>query len=140
MIDGQVIENLFDKYLGIDWTNIRKSPAPYIPEQAHELDMSNFQRESNKVAEDKELEPFSAKKQNTESDQINPEKFRFTRLDILHEENERIVEEAQATNIKIEDDEIFALRREAMDKRRKWTVFDDYDSPAQDNVKVSSKN
>lgn len=49
-----------NKYKGVDWENIRKKKAPFVPRCENEYDTSNFQ--TKKQYEEKEFkEPFYSK-------------------------------------------------------------------------------
>lgn len=113
----------FQNTIDLDWENLRKSPAPYVPESSGATDLSNFERQTNKVNEDGEADPFAQRQLTMETNGINPEKFRFTRLDILHEENERIFKEAGEAD---EDEKSRDLPKKGdFQKKKRWSLFEE---------------
>jgi len=96
--------------LEINWDLILKSKAPIIPLTENDIDVSNFEKENKKYLQSELENPFfhdkthvsffiflvllNFSKDGTHSVSINKENFELARVDILHEENEKVVQEA----------------------------------------------
>eukprot|EP01016_Furgasonia_blochmanni_P052017 TRINITY_DN8252_c0_g1_i1.p1 TRINITY_DN8252_c0_g1~~TRINITY_DN8252_c0_g1_i1.p1 ORF type:complete len:223 (-),score=64.42 TRINITY_DN8252_c0_g1_i1:491-1159(-) len=89
---------------GINWTNIRKLPAPYVPAAEDIMDTSNFEKE-RKIEEAESKNPFFGLSNGNQkgSDIIKEAKkmlssdmhdLKMTRLDLLDEYNQISAEEA----------------------------------------------
>jgi len=105
----------------INWDEILKSKAPIIPVTNNDIDVSNFEKESKKFNQSELENPFHEKSvEGMQPVTINKETFELARVDILHEENEKVVKEATNT---ISQEELEKMRKARL-VNRKWSVFD----------------
>eukprot|EP01017_Pseudomicrothorax_dubius_P044262 TRINITY_DN7461_c0_g2_i1.p1 TRINITY_DN7461_c0_g2~~TRINITY_DN7461_c0_g2_i1.p1 ORF type:complete len:839 (-),score=239.52 TRINITY_DN7461_c0_g2_i1:1-2517(-) len=80
---------------GIDWTKLRCTEAPIIPQRRDEFDVSNFFRESKKIEENERKVPFLRRSHTTMIETASLADFNMKRNDLYHKKNEEELERLQ---------------------------------------------